>query len=130
MEKGHFQSGIKPKKKKCKSGEIWIIKGIFFRISPMCQCAQWLDAKWPDVRYYGILLVLCYIFECMFGIIDFGHLHLVVGPSTYVPWFGKIWHLGLNLGVMLKSGPATASFLVLKQLFSFFKPKLCSAFAF
>ena len=95
----------------------------------MCQCAQWLDAKRPDERYYGILLVLCYIFECIFGIIDVGHLHLVLRPLPIFHIFGNIWHLGLNIGVMLKSGPATAGFLVLKQLFSFFSikimPSLC-----
>ena len=37
-----------------------------------------------------------------------------------MPWFGQIWHLGLNLGVMLKTGPATVAFLVPKQLFIFF----------
>ena len=54
----------------------------------------------------------------------------VSGPSTYVPWFGQIWHLGLHLGAMLKSGPATAAFLVPKRLLFSFQPKLCTAFAF
>ena len=44
--------------------------------------------------------------------------------------FGQIWHLGLNLGVMLKTGSATMAFLVPKQLFSLFSTKICSAFAF
>ena len=40
-----------------------------------------------------------------------------------MPWFGQIWQLGLNLGIMLKTGPATVAFLVPKQLFSFFSTK-------
>ena len=41
----------------------------------------------------------------------------------YMPWFGQILHLGLNLGVKLKTGSATMAFLVPKQLFSFFSTK-------
>ncbi len=50
------------------------------------------------MRYYGILLVLCYIFECIFGIIHVGHLHLPALGS-------RVLYLRTILRTDLASGP-------------------------